>query len=59
MLAFYAFSTNEVGDSKKARELLRRTKNLGISKVSLERVIRDPDNIIDFISKLSSIGGIE
>ena len=59
MLVFYAFSTNEAGDSKKAKELLRRAKDLGISKESLERVIRDPDMTIDFISKLSGIGGIE
>ena len=59
MLAFYAFSTNEAGDSNKAKELLRRAKDLGISKVSLERVIRDQDKTIDFISKLSDIGGIE
>jgi hypothetical protein len=59
MLAFYAFSTNEAGDSEKARELLRRAKDLGISKVSLERIIRDSEKTIDFISKLSEIGGIE
>ena len=59
MLVFYAFSTNEAGDSKKAKELLRRARDLGISKVSLERVIRDPDMTIDFISKLAGIGGIE
>ena len=59
MLVFYAFSTYEAGDSKKAKELLRRAKDLGISKESLERVIRDPDMTIDFISKLSGIGGIE
>ena len=59
MLVFYAFSTNEAGDSKKAKELLRKAKDLGVSKVSLERVIRDPGKTIDFISKLSDIGGIE
>ena len=59
MLAFYAFSTNEAGDSKKAKELLQKAKDLGVTKVSLERVIRDPDKTIDFISKLSDIGGIE
>ena len=59
MLAFYAFSTNETGDSKKAKEFLRKAKDLGVSKVSLERVIRNPDKTIDFISKLSDIGGIE
>ena len=59
MLAFYAFSKNEEGDSKKAKELLQRAKDLGITKKSLERVIRDPDRTIDFISKLSDIGGIE
>ena len=59
MLVFFAFSTNEAGDSKKAKELLRRAKDLGISKEALERVIRDPDMTIDFISKLSGIGGIE
>jgi hypothetical protein len=59
MLAFYAFSTNEAGDSEKAKELLRRAKDLGVSKVSLERVIRDTDKTIDFISKLSDIGSIE
>ena len=59
MLAFYAFSTNEAGDSKKAKELLQKAKDLGVTKVSLERVIRDADKTIDFISKLSDIGGIE
>jgi ABC-type xylose transport system substrate-binding protein len=59
MLAFYAFSTNAAGDSNKAKELLQKAKDLGVSKVSLERVIRDPDKTIDFISKLSGIGGIE
>ena len=59
MLAFYAFSTNEAGDSEKAKELLQKAKDLGVTKVSLERVIRDPDKTIDFISKLSDIGGIE
>ena len=59
MLAFYAFSTNQAGDSKKAKELLQKAKDLGVTKVSLERVIRDPDKTIDFISKLSGIGGIE
>ncbi len=59
MLAFYAFSTNEAGDSKKAKELLQRAKDLGISKVSLERVIRDPEKTIGFISKLSDIDDIE
>jgi TolB-like protein len=59
MLAFYAFSINEAGDSEKAKELLRRAKDLGVSKVSLERVIRDTDKTIDFISKLSDIGSIE
>ena len=41
MLAFYAFSKNEARDSKKQKELLQRAKDLGITKVSLERVIRD------------------
>jgi TolB-like protein len=59
MLAFYAFSTNEAGNSKKAKELLQKAKDLGVTKVSLERVIRHPDKTIDFISKLSDIGGIE
>ena len=33
--------------------------DVGISKVSLERVIRDPEKTIGFISKLSEIGDIE
>ena len=59
MLGFYAFSTKETGDSKKAKELLQKAKDLGVTKVSLERVIRDAEKTIDFISKLSEIGGIE
>ena len=59
MLAFYAFSTNEAGDKEEAKRLLGKAKRLGLSKLSLERVIRDAGNTKDFISKLSNIGGIE
>ena len=59
MLAFYAFSTNEAGDKEEAKRLLSKAKSLGLSKLSLERVIRDAENTKDFILKLSSIGGIE
>ena len=59
MLAFLAFSTNEAGEKDKAVKLLSRAKGLGLSKKSLERVIRDPDNTNDFISKLSTIGDLE
>jgi adenylate cyclase len=59
MLAFYAFSTNEAGDSSKAKELLSRAKDMGLTKMSLERVIRDPESTNEFVSRLSSIGGIE
>ena len=59
MLAFYAFSTNEAGDKEEAKRLLSKAKSLGLSKLSLERAIRDAENTKDFILKLSSIGGIE
>jgi hypothetical protein len=59
MLAFLAFSTNEAGEKDRAVKLLSRAKGLGLSKKSLERVIRDPDNTNDFISKLSTIGDLE
>ena len=50
MLAIYAFSTNEAGDRKKTEELFLRVKNLSISKVSLERAIRDPEKTNKFLS---------
>ncbi|MDA9989758.1 adenylate/guanylate cyclase domain-containing protein [Paracoccaceae bacterium] len=59
MLAFYAFSINEAGDTDMAKAILNRAKKLGVSKKSLERVIRDPDNTTEFISRLSSIGTID
>ena len=59
MLAFYAFSINEAGNMDMAKSLLNRAKELGLSKKSLERVIRDPDNTNEFISDLSSIGDID
>ena len=59
MLAFYAFSINEAGDTDMAKAMLNRAKKLGVSKKSLERVIRDSDNTAEFISRLSSIGTID
>ena len=59
MLAFYAFSINEAGDTDMAKAILNRAKKLGVSKKSLERVIRDSDNTAEFISRLSSIGTID
>ncbi len=59
MLAFYAFSKNEAGDTDLAKTMLTRAKQLGLSKKSLERVIRDPKNTKEFISKLSSVAGID
>ncbi len=59
MLAFYAFSKNEAGDLDLAKIILTKAKQLGLSKKSLERVIRDPNNTRQFISKLSSFGGID
>ena len=59
MLAFYAFSINESGDTDMAKAMLNRAKKLGVSKKSLERVIRDSDNTAEFISRLSSIGTID
>ena len=58
MLAFYAFSINEAGDMDMAKAMLNRAKKLGVSKATLERVIRDPDNTAEFIAKLSRIGAI-
>ena len=55
MLAFYAFSKNEAGDIDLAKSILTKAKQLGLSKKSLERVIRDPNNTKEFISKLSNI----
>ena len=46
-------------DQKLTNLLVKSCKDLGISKVSLERVIRDPEKTIGFISKLSEIGDIE
>ncbi|MDG1936904.1 MAG: hypothetical protein P8I83_10905 [Paracoccaceae bacterium] len=45
-------------DKELVKTILSRAKKIGLSKKSLERVIRDPDDTREFISKLSSIGGI-
>ena len=42
-----------------AKSILAKAKQLGLSKKSLERVIRDPNHTKEFISKLSSVGVIE
>ena len=59
MLAFYAFSKNEAGDIDLAKSTLAKAKQLGLSKKSLGRVIRDPNNTKEFISKLSNVGIID
>ena len=46
-------------DKELVKTILSRAKKIGLSKKSLERVIRDPDDTREFISKLSSIGGID
>ena len=48
-----------VKDKELVKTMLSRAKKIGLSKKSLERVIRDPDDTREFISKLSSIGGID
>ena len=58
MLAFYAVSKNEAGDIDLAKSTLAKAKQLGLSKKSLGRVIRDPNNTKEFISKLSIVGVI-
>lgn len=59
MLAFYAFSKNEAGDIDLAKSILTKAKQLGLSKKMLVRVIRDPKNTKEFITKLSSVGVID
>lgn len=59
MLAFYAFAKLQDGDKAQALTMLDRSKQLGISKESLERVIRDPSKTKEFIFKLSELGNIE
>jgi tetratricopeptide (TPR) repeat protein len=59
MLAFYAFAKLQDGDKALALEMLDRAKQLGISKDSLQRVIRDQSKTEEFIIKLSELGNIE
>ena len=59
MLAFYAFAKLQDGDKALALEMLDRSKQLGISKDSLQRVIRDQSKAEEFIIKLSELGNIE
>ncbi len=59
MLAFYAFAKLQDGDKALALEMLDRAKQLGISKASLQRVIRDQSKTEEFIIKLSELGNIE
>ena len=58
MLAFYALSKLEDGDAATASEVFEKAKQLGISKKSLERVIRNPEKTVEFISRISALGDI-
>ncbi len=58
MLAFYAFSKFRDGDEITAIDMLKKAKKLGISKKSLQRIIRDPEKTDEFISRLSALGEI-
>jgi TolB-like protein len=59
MIAFYAFSKLLDGDKNLAKTMFDRAKTRGISKQTLERVIRDPSKTKEFILKLSELGTIE
>ena len=58
MLAFYALSKLNDGDTARALDIFEKAKQLGVSKKSLERVIRNPKKTVEFISRLSSLGDI-
>ena len=57
-LPFMLLAKDKDKDKELVKTILSRAKKIGLSKKSLERVIRGPDDTREFISKLSSIGGI-
>jgi len=58
MLAFYALSKLRDGNEEIAREIFQKAKSLGITKKSLERVLRNSEKTAEFISSLSELGDI-
>ena len=46
------------GDTARALDIFEKAKQLGVSKKSLERVIRNPKKTVEFIARLSSLGDI-
>ena len=59
MLVFYAYSRFKSGDEGAAIVTLNKAVNMGVSKTSLERVLRDPQKTEIFLSELSVLGNIE
>jgi adenylate cyclase len=58
MLAFYSLSQLREGNEEVAMQVFQKAKSLGITKKSLERVIRNPEKTTEFISSLSNLGDI-
>ena len=58
MLAFYALSKLRDGNEEIARKIFQKAKSLGITKKSLERVLRNSEKTAEFISSLSGLGDI-
>ena len=58
MLAFYSLSQLREGNEEVAMQVFQKAKSLGITKKSLERVIRNPEKTSEFISSLSNLGDI-
>ena len=59
MLAFYAFAKLQEGQKASALTMFDRAKEMGISKNTLNRVIRDPSKTDQFILELSELGSID
>ena len=59
MLAFYAFAKLQEGQKALALTMFDRAKEMGISKNTLNRVIRDPSKTDQFILELSELGSID
>jgi len=58
MLAFYALSQLREGNEEVAMQVFQKAKSLGITKKSLERVIRNSEKTSEFVSSLSELGEI-
>ncbi len=59
MLVFYAYSKLQRGDKSAATISLNKAKGMGVSKKSLERVIRDSQKTELFLKELSVLSEIE